>query len=409
MPSEISKTLGYVPPTHGGAFNLGLNIMAARGALLILTHEFPPFPGGVARYCASIAYAAARLGYEVTVLAPAYGGSTANEDIAVHNLRVVRFPGDVFDIRNVKGLRRVIDKFIRKQHWHVVHAADWPMILALKRRHGFEGRMVASLHGSDVMVLRHSWRARFAGAARRLQGFDRYVCNSRYTAALFARSFPKVDHEKADVALLGVDDIWFDTSTDQDIASLKQHIDYQESDLIVLTVARIDPRKGHVRTIHALSLLPQPIKARVKYVCIGLNTNLTLTEEIASAAKEAGVRVCVTGPLPMAQVRAAYSIARVFALSAEPMERQIEGFGLVLLEAAAQGLPSVVTAVHAIPEVVIDGVTGWICEANDSLGTSRLIHAALTQTQSQQMRDDCIAHARSCTWDACAKITYRDW
>jgi glycosyltransferase involved in cell wall biosynthesis len=320
---------------------------------------------------------------------------------------VVRFAGDIFNIRDVTRLRGVVENLLRAQHWDVVHAADWPMILAAKRT-GFNGPMIASLHGSDIMVMRHSWRARIAGSARRLKAFDRYVCNSKYTAGLFARSFPNVDHRKAVVALLGVDDSCFEAPTEQDVDSLKRLIAYQDSDLIVLTVARIDRRKGHVHTIQALAVLPQPIKERVKYVCIGLCNNIDQTVAITSAGKDAGLRVCVTGPLSMVQVRAAYAIAQVFALSAEPMERQIEGFGLVLLEAAAQGLPSVVTAVHAIPEVVINGVTGWISKAGDSVGLSRLIYKALTEAHGRKMRDDCIAHARSCTWDACARITYED-
>ena len=382
--------------------------MAAAEELLILTHEFPPFPGGVARYCASIACATARLGYRVTVFAPDYGESTASEEDTERNISIMRFHGDIFDIRNVKRLRRIVGELIRSRPWDVVHAADWPMILAVNRPKNYEGRLIASLHGSDVMVMRHSWRARLAGSSRRLRAFDRHVCNSQYTAHLFGRSFPQVAHEKTVVAFLGVDDFWFDCPTDQDIQVLRRSIEYQESDLIVLTVARIDRRKGHVQTIRALALLPQPIKAKIKYVCIGLNNNISQNDEIAAAAKEAGVRVIVTGPLPMTQVRAAYHLARVFALSAEPMERQIEGFGLVLLEAAAQGLPSVVTEVHAIPEVVIDGVTGWISAPGDYLGISRRIDAALTDTCRPRMRDDCIAHARSCTWDACASATYRD-
>ncbi len=44
------------------------------------------------------------------------------------------------------------------------------------------------------------------------------------------------------------------------------------------------------------------------------------------------------------------------------------------LEGAAQGLPAVVTNVHALPEVVVNGFTGWVCEGNDP---SRLVHGAV--------------------------------
>jgi phosphatidylinositol alpha-1,6-mannosyltransferase len=383
-----------------------MNTKGWRGALLLLTHEFPPYPGGVARYCASLATAATRLGYDVTVIAPDYGSVNSVKLDGDPGLHVIRFPGDIFKIKDIKQLGRIIDPVLRSKRWAIVHAADWPMIMTLKRPEGFQGKLIASLHGSDVMVMRHSWKARLAGSHNSLRGFDRYVCNSRYTASLLAKAFPSIDNSKIRVALLGVDETWFDHPTPADIAALKQKINYRNSDLIVLTVARLDPRKGHLQTISALAVLPPEIKSRVKYVCIGLNSDLELTERITSAAKAAGISVCITGALPIEQVRAAYSVANVFALTAEPMVKQIEGFGLVLLEAAAAGLPAVVARVHAIPEVVIDNVTGWIARSGDLAGIAQLILAALQLVDKVQMHDACVKHARSCTWEACAEATY---
>jgi len=87
------------------------------------------------------------------------------------------------------------------------------------------------------------------------------------------------------------------------------------------------------------------------------------------------------------------------------MENQIEGFGLVLLEAAAAGLPAVVTAVHAIPEVV-DSRAGWICQPRDIAGLARSFADALIDSRHDKMRDLCIDHAREFTWDQCARLTY---
>ena len=48
-------------------------------------------------------------------------------------------------------------------------------------------------------------------------------------------------------------------------------------------------------------------------------------------------------PLTDGELKAAYTLAHIFALTGEDVPGRVEGFGLVLLEAAAQGLPAVVT------------------------------------------------------------------
>jgi phosphatidylinositol alpha-1,6-mannosyltransferase len=132
---------------------------------------------------------------------------------------------------------------------------------------------------------------------------------------------------------------------------------------------------------------------------------LELVEKMQAVARAGRVKLHVTDSLPTALVRAAYSMATVFSLTAEPMKRRIEGFGLVLLEAAAAGLPAVVTAVHAIPEVV-DPVSGWICQTGDIDALMRAFAGALTDGRRESLRDACIRHARKFPWDECARLTY---
>ncbi len=55
-----------------------------------------------------------------------------------------------------------------------------------------------------------------------------------------------------------------------------------------------------------------------------------------------------------------------------------EGFGLVLLEAMAQGVPVVGSAVSAIPEVVVNGETGLLCPARDVDCLARALAALLS-------------------------------
>ena len=50
-----------------------------------------------------------------------------------------------------------------------------------------------------------------------------------------------------------------------------------------------------------------------------------------------------------------------------------EGFGIVLLEAMLASLPVVATGVSAVPEIVVDGVTGELVDAGDVEGVARAL------------------------------------
>jgi len=370
-----------------------------------MTHEFPPYPGGVARYCASLAAAARRAGHSVTVVAPEHRSqSTAHCDTS--GIEILRLPVDVFDMRGLGVLRRLVEPVLRRQRWDIVHVADWPMILAVRSHYPAHARRIASLHGSDIAVLRHSWRARLAGAARRMRGFERYVCNSRFTASLLERAFPGIPRAAIAVAPLGVDAHWFDPPCSDAVARLRRRIGWESGDRVVLTVARIDARKGHRRTIGALARLPAALRRRTRYVCIGFAPDPLLAQSLVQAARDAGVILIMTGALPFDEVHAAYALANVFALTAEPTKDTVEGFGLVLLEAAAAGLPSVVTDVHAIPEVVIAGRTGWVCPPGDTQCLAQAFDGALSADRSDSQRAACIERARGFSWEACAAATY---
>lgn len=371
--------------------------------ILLVTHEYPPYPGGVGRYCASLAAAAQRAGHTVTVLAPDHGSPQAKE--ANDAIKVIRFSGDVFHLMDLPKLRAQITKVLSDapRPFDVIHAADWPAVIALRTIKTPQSRRIATLHGTDILLMKRSIRARLARASTALASFEKYACNSRYTQSLLAAHYPKLV-SKAVVTPLGVDTDWFAETNANDLMALKERIKHQDSDVVVLTVARLDSRKGQLTTIRALERLPAELKQHVHYVCVGKEVEAGYGAKLQSLAHKCGIRLTLTGRLPDGELTAAYSLATVFALTGEEVPQKVEGFGLVLLEAAAKGLPAIVTKVQALPEVVVHGQTGWVC-ANDN----ELAHAflsALNKSTLPALKANSIAHAHSYTWDRCADLTY---
>jgi phosphatidylinositol alpha-1,6-mannosyltransferase len=378
--------------------------MSETKRILMLTHEFPPYPGGVGRYCWSLAAAAARAGHLVTVLAPAHANHRSDHYRDPPGVKVVHFSGDLFHFRELAAIEQLVSDTIESGEWDIVHAADWPMIAAARRLNRARGRRVASLHGSDVLLFRHSLRARIAGAGRALRNFDALVCNSAFTASLLRTGFPDLGNVR--VAPLGVDSQWFDEPSAQAIEAYRARIGWAEGERIVLTVARLDERKGHIATLTSLARLSESERKGLKYVCVGRAVDTAYEARIVATAASLGVQTVLTGTLPDAELAAAYRTASVLALCGQNVPQKVEGFGLVLLEGAAQGLPAVVTNVHALPEVVVNGFTGWVCEGNEPARLATALSMALAGSTSSEMREACVSHARQFTWDRCAELTY---
>ena len=210
------------------------------------------------------------------------------------------------------------------------------------------------------------------------------------------------------VTPLGVDAHWFEAPTAPAREAFNQRIGRQADDQVVLTVARLEGRKGQLTTITALGALPEAQRKRVRYVCVGKEVQAGYAQQLQQAAAAQGVTLVLTGRVPDDELLAAYGSADVFALTGIEQPRSVEGFGLVLLEAAAQGLPAVVTQVQAIPEVVLQGVTGWVAPQARALPEC-FAQALNTKAQGagrQALRQQCISHARQYTWDRCAEQTY---
>lgn len=373
----------------------------------MLTHEYLPYPGGVGRYCNSLAAAAVRLGHDITVVAPSYSAG-AYEGIESDGIYVRRFPGINFDFRNMWRLVRFVKATMDAEKYDLIHCADWPMLLVLGAAVGatLPPSSIVSLHGTDIILLRKSLLARLFGSHRLLPQFKRYFCMSQFSSSILESQFPDIKARDVGITPLGVDRIWFQVPDLSSKQAFLSRINYREGDLIVLSVARLDMRKGHDLTIQALGRLPIERKLQLKYVCVGKEVDHAYRKKLERYASNNGVQLELTGVIPDEEVAAAYACSDVFALTARSIRGRVEGFGLVLLEAAAQGLPAVVTRVDAIPEVVVHGLTGWTCNESRLADITEAFARALQPGTRSEFAPACIAHAERFTWERCAEQTY---
>jgi glycosyltransferase involved in cell wall biosynthesis len=137
----------------------------------------------------------------------------------------------------------------------------------------------------------------------------------------------------------------------------------KDDPLVILSVGRAVPKKGYDDLLNALALLPSSLSWRFVHVGGG-----PLLAPLKQQAERCGLadRITWRGAQDEDAVRAAYREADLFALASRiGDDGDRDGLPNVLLEALSQGCPVVATSVSAIPELIVDGVTGAVAPPGD--------------------------------------------
>lgn len=158
---------------------------------------------------------------------------------------------------------------------------------------------------------------------------------------------------------------------------------------MLLHVARLVEKKGTEYLIRAFSAVAQKDKdvqliiigdGPLKLKLIQLSDSLGLTERIQFLGAQPHLVV-----LQMMQRAAALVLPSVTAESGDA-----EGLGMVLLEAAATGVPVIGTLHGGIPEAIVDGETGYLVPERDVYSlTERIVYLLENDTKRQQMGKRC--------------------
>ncbi len=316
--------------------------------VLVVTNDFPPRPGGIQAYVHSLA---SRLpAGEVVVYAPAWKGAAAFD--AAQGFPVVRHPTTLM-LPTPDVLRRA--RSIAAEHGcdRVWFGAAAPLGL-LAGRLGLE-RAVASTHGHEV-----GW-ALLPGARQVLRRIGRDVDVVTYLGGYTKQRLAPALGPAARLERLpsGVDTTVFRPGAGG--SEIRRR--YALSDRpVVLCVSRLVPRKGQDVLIRALPEIRRRAPGAA-LLCVGGGPDAPRLQRLAA---EHGVAddVVLTGSVPWAELPAHYDAGTVFAMPCRTRRAglEVEGLGIVFLEASATGLPVVAGRSGGSPEAVLDGRTGHVVD-----------------------------------------------
>jgi phosphatidylinositol alpha-1,6-mannosyltransferase len=147
---------------------------------------------------------------------------------------------------------------------------------------------------------------------------------------------------------------------------------------VVVVVSRLMPRKGQDTLIRAL---PR-IQRRVPDAALLIVGGGPYRAHLQTLVEQTGVTdsVVITGGVPWEDLPAHYAAGDVFAMPCRTRNRgwDVEGLGIVYLEAGAIGLPVIAGDSGGAPDAVLDGETGFVVDGRDLAQVAERISAVLT-------------------------------
>ena len=328
---------------------------------LILSEIFPPRVGGSGQWLHELY---SRQAPERTLLLVGIHEG-ANKFDKASPLRIVRadLSGSAWTLMTGSGRAYLRDMYQRVKELNRSHSLE-EIHCARVIPEGVVGwfasvflrmRLVCFIHGEDIELALESRESRWL-VARVLARSARLVCNSRNTRQLLINAWG-CDKRKIVVLNPGVDTKLFRPATDQ--LSLKASLGWATRS-VILTVSRLEARKGHDMMIEALPALIARTPDLL-YAIVGSGEERASLEARVSALN-LDAHVDFRGACDDTTLRTCLQACDVFVLPNRRIGSSIEGFGIVLLEAQACGKPVIAGDSGGTSETMIPGETGFVID-----------------------------------------------
>lgn len=347
--------------------------------LVVALDDYKPRSGGIAELTHALAEGMVDQGHQVEVLSRSMEGADVFD-------RGCPYPVHRTDLPRVSVLKpHGTYRAFRAVRHHIDRLDPDAVLCNVIGHRGYLSALAASHRGVPFVLLAHgneltqpdrrpdALRDRlFWTVARRkrdatLKRADRVVCNSGFTESV-VRSLGVPDSRTAvvppgcDPAPAGVDP----GGLPQPLAG----IDLAGRPLLV-TIGRLVPRKGIDRTLEAIEHVIEE-HPDLLYVVAGDGADRGRLERMVANRDLEGT-VVLAGYVTEDEKHALYGAADVFVMPSRERQpgprtglpRSYEGFGIVYLEAAVHGIPSIAGRAGGVVDAVEDGETGLIVDPKD--------------------------------------------
>jgi phosphatidylinositol alpha-1,6-mannosyltransferase len=316
--------------------------------ILMCSNSFPPSKGGSQRYSFEVATNLTALGEEVLLLTRAQPG--AGDFDKRLPFRVIRRSSKPAQIATF--LRLLLSW--RPEVIFVTHRADFAALASFANKI-FGIPYVISVYGGEIL---HSFRAK--SVRKNFARARKIIAISKFTKSLLTGL--GIEENRIVVIPCGTDPEKFRPNLDPQPIIEKYKL---ASKRIILSVSRLVERKGHANVISALPEVLRKVPETV-YLVIGKGDQ---EDNLKKQALDLGLKekVIFAGSVPDAEIPLCYAACDVFVMPSFPAQEgeNVEGFGIVFLEANSCGKPVIGGRSGGVEDAIVDGKTGVLVNPHD--------------------------------------------
>lgn len=320
------------------------------------TTDFPPTIGGIAEFSRSIAYHLAEAASAEHVAVVALQNKESGIERPNERLAIIRDDRKGF-ARMVLNVFRYAYQFRSYDAFHATTVFPVGFLAVLIGKYIFRKRVFVTFFGTDVLGTKGSRKTKWAkrwtlARATRALGFsDSTKRRAAEHLKLPESQFAMVYYPLPDEFLRG---------KPEEVAALKKQFGIEEGDFIVLFVGHLVRRKGPEDLIHALAKVPD---RRVKLLFVGKGP-MEQELKLLAARYSLQTRVIFAGEhvaVPFFDLAHAFSMPSFF----DKADGDIEGLGIVFLEAEQRGIPVIGTDSGGVPEAIDANKSGFVVHERD--------------------------------------------
>ncbi len=362
--------------------------------LLILSYDYPPSTGGIARLC-----------HEITLgLHPFYNSikiitvDIPNVSIPYNNIdvEIIKFPPKRIkcELATIKEIRKIENK-----HNYDVLCGIWHPEALLAILGGMKNIYILG-HGAEFLsgaskLRKHVWLPVYSKWI--VSKAKKVITNSHYTKTLVEKINPK---SKTIALPLAVNHTFFNPIIK---SPNKDKIRFS-------TVSRILKFKGHDFILKAFENLPKLLRDKIEWHIAGTGPYLDDLKKMISISPIKS-QIQLHGFIPDAELPDFYKSSDIFILATreEDQSNQVEGFGLVFLEAQSCGVPVIGPKTGGITDAIEDGNGGWLFQQDNeaelkTILTEIIETPLIINNQGVKARERVL---QKCTWDSYCNQLYK--
>lgn len=325
---------------------------------LVVTNDFPPRAGGIQAFVQGLVER--QPPDSITVYAPNWKGAAQHD--AAQPFEVVRHRTSLM-LPEPLVIRRARELVASTGATRVLFGAAAPLALMSPqlRRSGVE-RIIAMSQGHEA-----GWAA-LPGARRAIRTIgehtDVITYLGEYTRVRVAAALTPAAAARMRRLTPGVDDETFNPNQREAGAQVRARYGLTDRPVVVC-VSRLMPRKGQDTLIEAWPRVRAAIPGAALLI-VGGGPHRKKLERLV-AQHQLGADVTLTGGVPWSELPSHYAAGDVFAMPSRTRNwgLDVEGLGIVYLEASATGLPVIAGDSGGAPDTVLQGETGLVVQGGN--------------------------------------------